>query len=77
MLLSTQCTVQNLRLYRQVAGVLMDAPDHDGLIAACQRFGDARTGGDPQLWHDALEYFARQPEDCSKQVGGAWGYWDA
>lgn len=27
------------------------------------------AGGDPQLWHDALEYFARQPGDCSQQVG--------
>ncbi|PRW51086.1 vacuolar -sorting-associated 11-like protein isoform A [Chlorella sorokiniana] len=59
---------ENLRLYRELASVLMDARDYDGLIAACQRFGDARTGGDPQLWHDALDYFARQPGDCSQQV---------
>ena len=26
------------------------------------------AGGDPQLWHDALEYFAAQPDDCSTQV---------
>ena len=35
----------------------MEAGDWDGLIAACERLGDARAGGDPQLWHDALEYF--------------------
>ncbi|EFN56788.1 hypothetical protein CHLNCDRAFT_144280 [Chlorella variabilis] len=60
--------VGNLRLYREAAAVLMDAGDHAGIIAACERFGDARTGGDPQLWHDALDYFASQPTDCSAQV---------
>ncbi|PSC75564.1 vacuolar -sorting-associated 11-like protein [Micractinium conductrix] len=59
---------ENLRLYRELAGVLMAAGDRAGLIAACQRWGDAHTGGDPQLWHDALEYFAAQPDDCSTQV---------
>ena len=39
--------LQNLRLYRELASVLMDAQDYDGLIAACQRFGDARTGALP------------------------------
>lgn len=48
--------------------MLMEAGDWEGLIAACERFGDPRTGGDPQLWHDALDYFARQEGDCTKQV---------
>ncbi|GAB4818399.1 hypothetical protein N2152v2_005445 [Parachlorella kessleri] len=60
---------ENLRLYREAAAVLMEAGDWEGLIAACERFGDPRTGGDPQLWHDALDYFARQEgADCTKQV---------
>ncbi|KAI3427097.1 hypothetical protein D9Q98_007036 [Chlorella vulgaris] len=59
---------ENLRLYREAAAVLMDAGDHAGLIQACERFGDALTGGDPQLWHDALDYFASQPTDCSARV---------
>ena len=32
----------------------------------------AAPGGDPQLWHDALDYFSspqRQPQDCSAEVG--------
>lgn len=36
--------LQNLRLYREAAAVLMDAGDHAGLIQACERFGDALTG---------------------------------
>ena len=36
--------LQNLRLYREAAAVLMEAGDHEGLIAACQRYGDARAG---------------------------------
>ncbi|KAL4418990.1 hypothetical protein ABPG77_004463 [Micractinium sp. CCAP 211/92] len=59
---------ENMRLYRELAAVLMEAGDRRGLISACQRFGDARTGGDPQLWHDALEYFASQQDDCSAEV---------
>lgn len=40
-----QYVPQNLRLYRELAAVLMEAGDRQGLITACQRFGDARTGG--------------------------------
>jgi hypothetical protein len=43
--LPNACVPQNLRLYREAAAVLMDAGDHAGLIRACERFGDARTGG--------------------------------
>lgn len=64
---------QNLRLYREACAVLMEAGDWAGLIVACERFGDPRTGGDPQLWHDALDYFARQEGDCTQQVGAGWG----
>lgn len=42
--------MQNLRLYRELASVLMDARDYEGLIAACQRFGDARTGAHRFSW---------------------------
>jgi hypothetical protein len=31
------------------------------------------AGGDPQLWHDALEYFSSQSVDCSAHVGGVAG----
>ncbi len=48
--------------------------DADGCqvnVASCPA-----AGGDPQLWHDALDYFARQPGDCSQQVRGcATGAW--
>ena len=40
----TAADPQNLRLYRELAGVLMAAGDRAGLIAACQRWGDAHTG---------------------------------
>ncbi len=48
---------QNMRLYRELAAVLMEAGDRRGLISACQRFGDARTGapalGRCTLCHEA------------------------
>lgn len=61
---------QSLRLYREAAAVLMDAGDWDGLVDACTAHGDARCGGDPALWGDALECFGRLPpdQDCSRQV---------
>ncbi len=50
--------------------VYMDAHDHQGLISACIQFGDAKAGGDPQLWADALEYLCARPggDDCTQQI---------
>lgn len=42
--------------------------DYAGLTEACLRLGDASRGGDPQLWSEVLEYFVRQPRDCTEQV---------
>jgi hypothetical protein len=36
----------------------MSHRDLDGVIAACLSYGDARQGGDAQLWSDALHYLA-------------------
>ena len=46
----------------------MAAGDHAHLIEDCMRLGDASRGGDPHLWSEVLEYFARQPQDCTEQV---------
>ncbi len=46
----------------------MAAGDHAHLIEDCMRLGDASRGGDPHLWSEVLEYFARQPQDCIEQV---------
>ena len=46
----------------------MAAGDHASLIEGCMRLGDASRGGDPHLWSEVLEYFARQPQDCTEQV---------
>ncbi len=46
----------------------MAAGDHARLIEDCMRLGDASRGGDPHLWSEVLEYFARQPQDCTEQV---------
>ena len=60
---------QSQRLYREAAAALMEAGDWEGLLAACDRHGDAASGGDPQLWHDALQFFARQGDrDCTREV---------
>ncbi len=48
--------------------VHMAAGDHARLIEDCMRLGDASRGGDPHLWSEVLEYFSRQPQDCTEQV---------
>lgn len=45
----------NLRLYREAASVLAGARDWEGLLELCERHGSAATGGDPGVWHEALE----------------------
>ncbi|KAL6781149.1 VPS11 [Auxenochlorella protothecoides x Auxenochlorella symbiontica] len=59
-------------LYREAAGVLRAAGDAAGLLALCERRGDARQGGDATLWRDALEHFARLPdgEESAARVRG-------
>lgn len=60
---------EHMRLLREVLQVHMAAGDHPSLIEDCMRLGDASRGGDPQLWSEVLDYFARQPQDCTEQVG--------
>ncbi len=48
--------------------VRMEGGDHSALIDACVHWGDINRGGDPQLWHEVLEFFAAQPSDCAAQV---------
>ena len=48
--------------------VHMAAGDHSSLIEDCMRLGDASRGGDPHLWSEVLQYFARQSQDCTEQV---------
>lgn len=60
---------EHMRLFREVLQVHMAAGDHAHLIQDCMRLGDALRGGDPHLWSEVLEYFARQPQDCTEQVG--------
>ena len=49
----------------------MAVGDHGSLIEDCMRLGDASRGGDPHLWSEVLEYFARQPDDCTEQVSSS------
>ena len=51
-----------------VLQVHMADNDHGGLTEACMRLGDSTRGGDPHLWSEVLEYFVRQPQDCTEQV---------
>jgi len=48
-------------LCRAVSQVYMEACDYNALISACIQHGDASSGGDPQLWAEALEYLSTQP----------------
>jgi vacuolar protein sorting-associated protein 11 len=45
----------NLRMYRDAAAVLADNSDWEGLLELCERYGNAPSGGDPEVWRDALE----------------------
>ncbi|KAL9303530.1 hypothetical protein ACSQ67_020793 [Phaseolus vulgaris] len=59
---------EKMKLYKEVIACYMQAHDHEGLIACCQRLGDSVKGGDPSLWADVLKYFGELGEDCSKEV---------
>lgn len=48
----------------------IDWKDYNGIISACQKYGDASRGGDPQLWSMALEYFSSYDDDCTEQASG-------
>lgn len=48
----------------------IDWKDYGGIIDACQKYGDASRGGDPQLWSMALEYFSSYDDDCTEQARG-------
>ena len=45
----------NRREYREAAVVLADARDWAALLQLCDMHGSSATGGDPEVWHDALE----------------------
>lgn len=45
----------NRRDFREAAAVLADAHDWPALLEICHVHGSAVTGGDPEVWHDALE----------------------
>ncbi|KAL4537889.1 hypothetical protein Ndes2526B_g04250 [Nannochloris sp. 'desiccata'] len=45
----------NRRDFREAAAVLADAHDWPALLEICHVHGSAATGGDPEVWHDALE----------------------
>ena len=45
----------NRREYREAAAVYADAKQWSALIEFCEQYGAAATGGDPEIWHDALE----------------------
>ncbi|KAL3155173.1 hypothetical protein ABBQ32_013114 [Trebouxia sp. C0010 RCD-2024] len=60
---------ERMRHFREVLQVHMAAGDHGALIEDCMRLGDVSRGGDPHLWSEVLEYFARQSGDCTEQVG--------
>lgn len=41
---------------------------HSASALICARHVVCFTGGDPQLWAEALEYFCGQPGDCSAAI---------
>lgn len=45
----------NMRMYREATAVLASTGDWAGVLQACDRHGSAVDGGDPEIWHDALE----------------------
>lgn len=51
----------------------MDAYDLRGLIAACLQYGDAKAGGEPGLWADALTFLCSLPagDDAAGAAGAA------
>lgn len=55
-------------LLREVLQVYIHSKDYNGIISACEKYGDSLSGGDPLLWSEALQYFAKNDEDCTVQI---------
>eukprot|EP00210_Caulerpa_lentillifera_P001572 g1510.t1 len=55
-------------LLREVLQVYIHSKDYNGIISACEKYGDSLSGGDPLLWSEALQYFAKNDEDCTDQI---------
>lgn len=54
---------EKLRMYSEILQYYMQTDKHDKLIRACRRHGTA----DPDLWVQALKYFAEKP-DCKREI---------
>ncbi|XP_019628396.1 PREDICTED: vacuolar protein sorting-associated protein 11 homolog [Branchiostoma belcheri] len=52
------------RLYQQILRYHMDHDEYVHIINTCKKFG----GQDPNLWVQALAYFARKEENCRTQM---------
>lgn len=45
----------SLRMFREAGAILANAKQWDQLLELCNVHGNALTGGDPEIWRDALE----------------------
>ncbi|XP_064597137.1 vacuolar protein sorting-associated protein 11 homolog [Liolophura sinensis] len=55
---------EKAQLYQQILRYHMEHDEHSHVIDACKRFGSQ----DPNLWVQALAYFARKEDNCKTQL---------
>jgi len=56
---------EKLKLFNEIVQHYMEAKQHGRIIKACKKYG----GSDPDLWVQALSYFANEKDMCEKEIG--------
>ncbi|KAL6049387.1 Vacuolar protein sorting-associated protein 11 [Balamuthia mandrillaris] len=55
---------EKLELYHEIVQYYMENNEYEAVIECCKKYGDK----DPNLWVQALSYFAGRDEDCQAEI---------
>jgi len=55
---------EHLKLYREIVDFHMENNDYSQVITSCKKYGPM----DPDLWIDAITYFALREDDCHHEI---------
>lgn len=56
---------EHLKLYHEIVDFHMENNDYEQVISSCKKYGPM----DPDLWIEALTYFALRDDDCQHEIG--------
>lgn len=55
---------EKMHLFNEIVQYYMEQNNHSGILTACKKYGDK----DPNMWVQALSYFAGKEEDCNNEI---------